>query len=146
MFFAPDFRGRWLNHHFHKGLPRQYAPARIEREVPAVTGACLVLPTELFNQVGGFTEDYVIGDFEDSDLCLKIRASGRSIHYVPRAELYHFERRSISQSVDYMRGVACLYNGWLHQQRWLDAMLALPATSEPERAQRAFALLAEAAA
>jgi GT2 family glycosyltransferase len=130
MFFAPDFRGRWLNHHFHKGLPRQYAPARVEREVPAVTGACLVLPAELFREVGGFTEDYVIGDFEDSDLCLKLRAAGRSIHYVPRAELYHFERRSISQSGDYMRGVACLYNGWLHQRRWLDLMASLPSGTD----------------
>ena len=125
MFFAPDHRGRWLNHHFNKGMPRNYAPARVSREVPAITGACMVIPAKLFNKVGRFTEDYVIGDYEDSDLCLKIRAEGRSIGYVADVELYHFERKSMTQSADYMRGLAWQYNCWLHQQRWSDQLVAL---------------------
>jgi GT2 family glycosyltransferase len=78
-----------------------------------------------FDQVGGFTEDYVIGDYEDSDLCLKLRDAGGDIAYVPTAELYHFERQSIRQSEDYMRGSADRYNAWLHAGRWGDAMQAL---------------------
>ena len=82
MYFAQDHRGRWLNQHFHKGMPRDYAPACEERLVPAVTGACLVTPRSVFEAVGGFTEDYVVGDYEDSDLCLKIAmASARSPTY-----------------------------------------------------------------
>jgi O-antigen biosynthesis protein len=123
LFFSRDHRGRWLNHHYYKGMPRHYAPAEIERAVPGVTGACMVVRRATFEQVGGFTEDYVIGDYEDSDLCLKIRrALGKDIVYVPSAELYHLERRSIRQSVDYMRGVASQYNSWLHEQRWADVM------------------------
>ena len=125
MFFAPDHRGRWLNHHFNKGMPRNYAPARVSREVPAITGACMVIPAKLFSKVGRFTEDYVIGDYEDSDLCLKIRAEGRSIGYVADVELYHFERKSMTQSADYMRGLAWQYNCWLHQQRWSEQLVAL---------------------
>jgi len=71
-----------------------------------------------FDDVGGFTEDYVIGDFEDSDLCLKIRKADFDIKYIPDVSLYHFERKSISTHVDYMRGVAAEYNGWLHASRW----------------------------
>ncbi len=82
-------------------------------------------PAKLFNKVGRFTEDYVIGDYEDSDLCLKIRAEGRSIGYVADVELYHFERKSMTQSADYMRGLAWQYNCWLHQQRWSDQLVAL---------------------
>jgi len=122
LFFARDHRGRWLNHHYYKGMPRHYAPAEIERPVPGVTGACMVLKRSLFEQVGGFTEDYVIGDYEDSDLCLKIRSQGLDIVYVPGAELYHLERRSMRESADYMRGVASQYNSWLHEQRWADVM------------------------
>jgi GT2 family glycosyltransferase len=122
LYFARDHRGRWLNHHYFKGMPRHYRPATSERSVPGITGACVVMRRDLFEKIGGFTEDYVIGDYEDSDLCLKIRREGLDIVYVPDAELYHLERRSISENADYMRGVASQYNSWLHQQRWGDVM------------------------
>ncbi|WP_085035443.1 glycosyltransferase family 2 protein [Ensifer aridi] len=120
LYFARDRRDVWLNHHFHKGMPGDYAPAQVARSVPGVTGACLVTRRETYERVGGYTEDYVIGDYEDSDLCLKIRRSGLEIAYEPSACLYHFERRSIRRSQDYMRGVASQYNAWLHTERWND--------------------------
>jgi O-antigen biosynthesis protein len=118
MHFERDHRGRWLNQHYHKGMPRHYGPASEERLVPAVTGACLVTPRALFERVGGFTDDYVIGDYEDSDLCLKISQAGRKISYVPEVELYHLERKSMSLNMDYMRGIAWQYNCALHAGRW----------------------------
>lgn len=120
LYFGRDQRGIWLNHHFHKGMPGDYRPAQQTRDVPGVTGACLVSRRETYERVGGFTEDYVIGDYEDSDLCLKIRRLGLQIAYEPAACLYHLERRSIRRSQDYMRGVASQYNSWLHTQRWED--------------------------
>ncbi|WP_062111194.1 glycosyltransferase [Aureimonas sp. AU40] len=125
LYFAPDHRGRWLNHHYYKGMPRHYAPAGRERAVPGVTGACLVLRRRDFEAVGGFTQDYVIGDYEDSDLCLKLRRGGGEIRYVPSAELYHLERRSMNENADYTKGVAAFYNSWLHEGRWRADMEAL---------------------
>ncbi len=122
LYFARDSRGRWLNRHFYKGLPRDFAPARIERDVPGLTGACLMVRRHLFERVGGFTEDYIIGDYEDSDLCLKINEAGFRVRYVPSAELYHLERKSIEQHTGYTRSVACEYNSWLHARRWDAAM------------------------
>ena len=87
---------------------------------PAVTGACLVTPRSVFEAVGGFTEDYVIGDYEDSDLCLKIAMTERKIAYVPDVELYHLERKSMSLNAEYMRGIAWQYNCALHTERWGD--------------------------
>lgn len=138
MYFAQDHRGRWLNQHFYKGMPRDYAPACEERVVPAVTGACLVLTRALFDEVGGFTEDYVIGDYEDSDLCLKITARGRRILYVPAVELYHLERRSMRESADYMRGIAWQYNCALHAARWGDLITDImqPRGSRRRRRER----------
>ncbi|EJN02783.1 glycosyltransferase family 2 protein [Phyllobacterium sp. YR531] len=118
LYFARDQRGIWLNHHFYKGMPGDYSPAQLARSVPGVTGACLVTRKDIYDLVGGFTEDYVIGDYEDSDLCLKIRQIGFQIAYEPGVALYHFERRSIRRSSDYMRGLASQYNSWLHTQRW----------------------------
>ena len=139
LYFGRDQRGIWLNHHFYKGMPGRYPPAQGARNVPGVTGACLVTLRETYERVDGYTEDYVIGDYEDSDLCLKIRRLGLEIAYEPAACLYHFERRSISRSQDYMRGVASQYNSWLHTERWEDDIAALmPAYSLGAGANGAF--------
>jgi GT2 family glycosyltransferase len=123
--FERDVEGHWYNTHFHKGYPRGWPAANVARSVPAVTGACLVTPRALYEAVGGFSEDYIIGDFEDSDLCLRIRAAGHDIRYAPAAELYHFERRSIALHPGYARSAASAYNRRLHGQRWADAIAAL---------------------
>lgn len=118
LYFQRDARGTWLNHHYFKGMPGGHTPANSARLVPAVTGACLVMLRDTFRDVGGFSEDYVIGDYEDSDICLKIRETGQAIAYEPAVALYHLERRSMRRNGDYMRGIASRYNSWLHSQRW----------------------------
>ncbi|CAN7615848.1 glycosyltransferase family 2 protein [Pararhizobium sp. LjRoot238] len=140
LYFGRDQRGIWLNHHFHKGMPGDYRPAQQTRDVPGVTGACLVARRETYERVGGYTDDYVIGDYEDSDLCLKIRRLGLQIAYEPAACLYHFERRSIRRSQDYMRGVASQYNSWLHTQRWEDDISELMANQRDKDPHRPAAM------
>jgi GT2 family glycosyltransferase len=130
MRFTRDAGGHWLNLHYHKGAPRDFAPALRTRAVPAVTGAALLVRREAFAKVGGFTEDYIIGDYEDSDLCLKLRQIGGEIFYCPDAVLFHFERKSINRHAGYQRSVAGLYNRWLAGQRWNDTMLDLVARFE----------------
>ncbi|WP_429817680.1 glycosyltransferase family 2 protein [Ensifer sp. B1-9] len=125
LYFGRNKQGIWLNHHFYKGMPGAYAPAQQARSVPGITGACQVMRREVWEHVGGYCEDFVIGDYEDSDLCLKIRQAGFDIVYEPAACLYHLERRSISRSQDYTRGVASQYNAWLHTERWNDDISAL---------------------
>lgn len=146
LYFGRDRRGIWLNHHFHKGMPGDYRPAQQTRDVPGVTGACLVSRRETYERVGGFAEDYVIGDYEDSDLCLKIRRLGLQIAYEPAACLYHLERRSIRRSQDYMRGVASQYNSWLHTQRWEDDISDLMANQTGKDPDRAIAATERSAA
>lgn len=113
-------------------MPGNYAPARRARDVPGVTGACLITRKDIFDLVGGYSEDYVIGDYEDSDLCLKIRQLGFQIFYEPDVALYHFERRSIRRSADYMRGLASQYNSWLHTQRWDEEITELMTPPQEE--------------
>ncbi|PWC32940.1 glycosyltransferase [Azospirillum sp. TSO35-2] len=127
LYFDRDLQGAWYNHHYFKGLPRDFGPACRPRSVPGVTGACLLTTSTAFATAGGFCEDYIIGDFEDSDLCLRIRDQGLDIRYVPSVELYHLERRSIGRHQGYTRGVASEYNRWLHGRRWAGRMDALMA-------------------
>lgn len=125
LYFARDPDGIWYNRHYHKGFPRSYAPACRAREVPAVTGAALMVKRSLFDAVGGLTEDYIVGDYEDSDLCLKLRTTGAHIHYEPAAELWHFERRSIGFHQGYAGTLASHFNRRLHAERWGNEMDAL---------------------
>lgn len=66
---------------------------KIIHNVSAVTGACLLVRTSVFNQVGGFDEAYQVA-MGDVDLCMKIRACGFLIVWTPFAELYHYESSS----------------------------------------------------
>jgi O-antigen biosynthesis protein len=60
------------------------------REVGAATAACLALRREVFEQVNGFDEDLRVA-FNDVDLCLRIRQTGRAILFTPFADLFHLE-------------------------------------------------------
>ncbi len=63
------------------------------RAVVAVTGACMVVNRTAFEAVGGFDEQFP-SNFNDIDLCLKLRQRGYSIIYTPHVELYHNEYAS----------------------------------------------------
>ena len=127
LFFEAGPCGEWYNNHYWKGFPRFHPPAQFVRTVPAVTGALLCLRRQVFESLGGLSTDYVVGDYEDSDLCLRLRAAGGEIAYVPDAELYHFERQSIRDHGGYARTLACNYNRYLHHARWAPAIEALMA-------------------
>ncbi len=118
MFFAQSTFPFWLTLHYYKGLPGNYLLAQKTRSVPAVTGACLMIRKDLYEEVGGLTTDYVIGDFEDSDLCLKCGKLGYESWYFADATLYHLERQSVPLNSVYNGSLAWRLNGRLHHERW----------------------------
>ena len=123
LYYGQDLAGRWLNRHFYKGYPRDFPAASIPRAVPGVTGACMLIERVLFERIGGLSEDYVIADYEDSDLCLRMLEAGRTCWYEATVELYHLERQSVAKHEGYMRSVVSEYNRSLHQRRWEGLML-----------------------
>ena len=84
----------------------------------AITGACMVMSRALAESLGGFDETYVIGDFEDSDLCLRIGARGLSCAVDLDVHLYHLERQSQGDMANAWRFNLTLYNAWVHEGRW----------------------------
>jgi GT2 family glycosyltransferase len=114
-FDRPAGAALWTNGHYFKGLHRSFPPADVERAVPAVTGACLLIATELWNDLGGLCGGFVQGDYEDSDLCLRLLERGRRNYYVPSAELYHLEGQSYP---DTLRRAVGRYNTWLQTHLW----------------------------
>jgi GT2 family glycosyltransferase len=65
----------------------------VVRDCSAVTAACLMVPRRIFEDLRGFDERLPIA-FQDVDLCLRIRDSGRLVVYTPFALLYHYEGAS----------------------------------------------------
>jgi GT2 family glycosyltransferase len=59
----------------------------------AVTAAAMMMKKSVFNEVGGFDEKLAVA-FNDIDLCLKIRKTGRLIVYNPYACFYHYESKT----------------------------------------------------
>jgi GT2 family glycosyltransferase len=128
-FQLPVWGGLWVNDHPLKGQPNSQASETISCN--ALTGACLLLRTETYAALGGLDEDYIIGDFEDSDLCLKLLHAGRRNYLIQSVELYHLERQSQNMIGETnWRTNLTLYNCWLHNDRWHGDIARLSA-SEP---------------
>ncbi len=68
-----------------------------QRNVLAATGACLMVSTATFDEVGGFDPAFAVA-YNDVDFCFKVRQLEKFIVYVPTVELYHYE--SISRGFD----------------------------------------------
>lgn len=68
------------------------------RNVIAVTGACLMLRTSLFQEAGGFDEDNFAVAFNDVDLCLRIFEMG--YYNVVRNNMYLYHHESLSRGDD----------------------------------------------
>jgi len=111
--------GGWsFPEHPGKGL-RPPPPAAEPREVEALTGACLALRREVAESFGGFDPDYVIGDFEDADLCARLRRAGLSCVMEDHAALVHLERQSQGRADEEAgRWNLTLLNAWSYHRKW----------------------------
>ncbi|MGO9450824.1 MAG: glycosyltransferase family 2 protein [Candidatus Binataceae bacterium] len=67
------------------------------RDCSAVTAACLMIRHTLFNEIQGFDEELAV-DFNDVDLCLRLRERGYLIVFQPHALLYHHEAATRGRS------------------------------------------------
>lgn len=122
VFFYSESWQVWLNKHPLAGLAPELDDVPEGADIvdkPAVTGACVIMQRSLYDELGGLNEGYLIGDFEDSDLCLKVLSEGYQIGYVPGVSLVHLERQSFSALGDTsFRTLVVRFNAWRHTKRW----------------------------
>ncbi|GAA0450293.1 glycosyl transferase [Paractinoplanes deccanensis] len=81
---------------------------RTVREVPAVSGCCMLVERELFDRLGGFDPIYFLYS-DDIDLCTRAAALGASPVVVPGAAVIHVGGASSSsegQRIKILRGKA----------------------------------------
>ncbi|MHB8652846.1 MAG: glycosyltransferase family 2 protein [Terriglobia bacterium] len=73
-----------------------FSSSREVVQVEVIPGACMLLRREVFENVGGFSEDYFIYA-EDIDLNVKVARTGLKNYYVPEATIIHYGGKSSSQ-------------------------------------------------
>ena len=113
---------KWVDGHYFKGMHRSLPAAGVPRVVPIVSGSCLMVDRESYEQIGGLNTAYVQGDYEDAEFCLRLWQRGRENWYLPEAELYHLEGQSYGSAI---RASANRYNMWLHNDLWGDQITEL---------------------
>ena len=88
------------------------------REVDYCSGACLMMKTTLWRQLGGFDERYAPAYYEDTDLAFRVREAGYRVIYQPHAEVVHFE--GLSSGTDLTQGVKRhqVINQKTFEERW----------------------------
>jgi GT2 family glycosyltransferase len=123
----------WNNEHYFKGMHRDLPAAATSRPVPAVTGACMLIARDLFNHMGGLSGEYLQGDYEDSDLCLRLLEAGRQNWYFADVALYHLEGSSYDPD---RRRLVQAFNRWLHTYIWGKRLRALGGSGDVRIARR----------
>jgi N-acetylglucosaminyl-diphospho-decaprenol L-rhamnosyltransferase len=73
-------------HHTFSGIyDRQNSTVQ---EVGWLTGACLMVRRDIYEQLGGFDESFFMY-FEDKDICKRVRDLGSKVVYYPKTSLIH---------------------------------------------------------
>ncbi|MDR3520668.1 MAG: hypothetical protein P4L54_03535 [Acidocella sp.] len=101
--------------HYGKGAPPDTARFLKPRPVPAVTGAFMSVERDWFEQLSGFTHDYVFGHYEDADLCLKSIRAGR-LPWLHDLRLWHLEGKGSTRQPSHEGG--SVINRWLFTKTW----------------------------
>ena len=101
--------------HYGKGAPPDAMRYLTPRPVPAVGGAFISCDRAWFEGLGGFTEDYVFGHYEDADLCLKSIGRG-SAPWLHDIRMWHLEGKGSTRMPAHEGG--SIVNRWLFSSRW----------------------------
>lgn len=115
-------------------------PARSEynyvRSVDYCSGAAIMLPKSVWDEVGGFDTRYRPAYYEDADLCFKVRAEGLDVCYQPFSVITHFE--GISSGTDPNSGVKSyqIRNAKLFFDKWAETLKSHGPSTQKQTLER----------
>jgi hypothetical protein len=102
--------------HYGKGAPPLAREFLRPRPVPAVTGAFISCDRGWFEKLGGFSDEYVMGHYEDADLCLK-SIEGGTAPWLHDIKLWHLEGKGSGTRHAVHEGASTV-NRWRFNKRW----------------------------
>ncbi len=80
----------------------EYAAARRQRYrargylTDRAIGLCLCIDRRVIEEIGGIDERFGVGNFEDDDFCLRVRAAGYQIHVCDDVFIHHFGSKTFA--------------------------------------------------
>lgn len=92
----------FANHPSSLPLIKQFAQDLATREdgrgfdLPRLVGFCLMVHRSVLDRIGGFDPQFGIGNFEDDDLCLRIRTAGYRTWVAQDVYVHHFGSRTFA--------------------------------------------------
>lgn len=91
---------------YHYGYRKSYLfpQYRDRRIIFSAKGACMLIPRNVFKNIGGFDEDFFIF-FEETDLCHRIWLSGYKVMYEPRSNIFHLVGGDTTDKYNYGRRI-----------------------------------------
>jgi GT2 family glycosyltransferase len=99
--------------HIYVGCASEHQAVNRSRPFQVVTAACCLVRRSDFEALGGFDTGYH-NDLEDVDLCLRLGALGREIHYCHESVLVHLESASRGRTSGPGRSAK------IYRERWGD--------------------------
>jgi GT2 family glycosyltransferase len=119
---------------YGRGRDPTDAEMLFRRDVDFCSGAFLLTPRDVFEQLGGFDERYAPAYYEETDYCVRLWQSGYRVVYEPDALVLHYEFGSAADSAEALdrqrRNVAVFrerHRDWLAGQLPREAKNMLPA-------------------
>ena len=73
------------------------------KDADYISGAAIMIRTELWREIGGFDERFVPAYYEDTDLAFEVRKRGKRVVYQPASVVVHFE--GVSNGTDLGSGI-----------------------------------------
>ena len=88
------------------------------REVDYVSAVCMVVKRSLFDETGGFDENFSPGYYEDVDFCLKVRSRGFRILYNPHSVVVHHLSATYSKISPHLKYSLVISNQQKLCEKW----------------------------
>jgi glycosyltransferase involved in cell wall biosynthesis len=109
-----------------RGHPGYFNRAWLQQNCSAVTGACLLVRSEVFEKAAGFDEVNLPISFNDVDFCLRLRAAGLQNVWTPSANLIHHESASRGHQRAHAEQVQFMSEATYIQRKWGFELLSDP--------------------
>ncbi len=87
-------------------------------EVQCLISACCMTRKSILEELGGFDEVFNPVEYEDIDLCYRIRSHGFKILYEPAVEMYHFESVTTEGTESLPNTYLIVKHSLIFKKRW----------------------------
>ena len=101
-----------------RGENKEDPKFNIRKEVQCLISACCMTKKSLLDEYGGFDEIFNPVEYEDIDLCYRIRSHGYKIMYNPKVEMYHFESVTTEGTESLPNTYLIVKHSLIFKERW----------------------------